>query len=146
MRLIPLRLAASLVLVEITVYAQWVGRRADCFDGRLLTTGDLRGDPGQVLGDTHLTLDDLFAADSGVTQSLNGRVTQPACLKGSASRARSSASATRATRMIPASARLARPAPPAQAGRCSSGSASGFQVRRRQPGAAAGSCILRGST
>jgi hypothetical protein len=73
---IPMRLVASPVAVEVNDYAQWAGRRADYFNGRLLTSGDLNGeqqyrlgvqrqlgDPGQVLGDPSLTLNDLFAAD-----------------------------------------------------------------------------------
>jgi hypothetical protein len=76
MLFIPLRLAASPVPVEINDYAQWAGRRADYFNGRLLTSGDLGGeqqylagvqrqlgDPGQILGDTSLTLNNLFATD-----------------------------------------------------------------------------------
>lgn len=71
----PLAASANSVVVEIENYVVSVGKRADYFDGKLLTESDLSGDqqykrgtdsllgdPLQVLGDGSLTLDDLFAA------------------------------------------------------------------------------------
>lgn len=71
----PLAASADPVVIEIGNYVVSVGKRANYFDGKLLTTGDLGGDqeykrgtdrllgdPLQVLSEPNLTLDDLFGA------------------------------------------------------------------------------------
>lgn len=71
----PLALSAAPVVIVIDNYVVSVGKRANYFDGKLLTTGDLSGDqdykrgtdsflgdPYQKLGELNLTLDDLFGA------------------------------------------------------------------------------------
>lgn len=71
----PLAASADPVVVEIENYVVSVGKRANYFDGKLLTTGDLSGDqdykrgtdsllgdPLQLLNEPNLTLDDLFGA------------------------------------------------------------------------------------
>jgi len=67
--------ASARVVIDIEDYAVSVGKRADCFDGKLLTAGDLSGDqeykrgtdnflgdPTDVLDNSSLRLDDLFGA------------------------------------------------------------------------------------
>jgi hypothetical protein len=67
--------AVSAAVIEIKDYVVSVGKRADYFDGKLLTTGDLSGDqeykkgtstllgdPAQVLGDSTLTFPALDAS------------------------------------------------------------------------------------
>ncbi|MBE0546890.1 MAG: hypothetical protein IH627_04350 [Rubrivivax sp.] len=73
----PLVLSAAPVVIEIEIenYVVSVGKRADYFDGKLLTASDLSGDqdykrgtdsllgsPADEPDDGTLTLDDLFAA------------------------------------------------------------------------------------
>jgi len=71
----PLAVSADSVVIDIENYVVSVGKRANYFDGKFLTADDLNGDqdykrgtdsllgtPAQVLGDSTLTLDDLFGA------------------------------------------------------------------------------------
>jgi len=64
----PLALSAAPVVIDIENYVVSVGKRANYFDGKFLTADDLNGDQDykrgtdSLLGDSTLTLDDLFGA------------------------------------------------------------------------------------